>query len=197
MRAVKVFTDPRALELVADRTRRRIIHLLRARELSVSQIAAELEMTPQAIYHHVRKMLETGLIEVAREERVEHFIETFYQAAAEVFEFSYGEISDARVREAKTKASLDALTKIGLTSTFDEATVERYAEISAKIEALHKCCGPEVADAISGLEDLDFITKQESMKTAMILEMNDEQFEELQRLEAEARTLLKGKMAKG
>ncbi|MBN1682220.1 transcriptional regulator, partial [Candidatus Bathyarchaeota archaeon] len=58
MKDIKIFNDPKAFEVAADKTRRRIIHLLRARELSVAQIASELEMTPQAIYHHTKKMLE-------------------------------------------------------------------------------------------------------------------------------------------
>ena len=60
MRTVKVFNDTKAFEIAADKTRRRIVHLLHARVLSVSQIADELEMTPQAIYHHIWKML--GLV---------------------------------------------------------------------------------------------------------------------------------------
>jgi predicted transcriptional regulator len=58
MRTVKVFNNAKAFEVAADKTRRRIIHLLRAKVLSVSQIADELEMTPQSICHHIRKMLE-------------------------------------------------------------------------------------------------------------------------------------------
>jgi DNA-binding transcriptional ArsR family regulator len=35
MRTVKVFNDAKAFEIAADKTRRRIVHLLRARVLSV------------------------------------------------------------------------------------------------------------------------------------------------------------------
>jgi DNA-binding transcriptional ArsR family regulator len=196
MRTLKVFKDAKAFELAADRTRRRIIHLLRARELSVSQIADELEMTPQAIYHHVRKMLEAGLIEVAKEERIDHFIETYYQAAAEIFQFTYGETSDQEYKEARTKEALEALTRIGLTLPMDEETISKYAELSGKMKSIHQCCTPELADKISQLEDLDSFTKQDAIEIACNISMSDKQFDELQTLEREARELLEPRLAK-
>jgi len=84
MKAFKVIENPEAFQLMGDKTRRRIIFLLRAKEMTVSQIAAELGMTPQAIYHHIRKFRDADLVEVAREERIDHFIETYYQAAAKI-----------------------------------------------------------------------------------------------------------------
>src|SRR3989454_6822144 len=91
VKAFKVIKSPEAFQLLADETRRRIIYLLRAKEMTVSQISAELGLTPQAIYHHIRKMRDADLVEVAREERVDHFIETYYRATAEMFNLSHGE----------------------------------------------------------------------------------------------------------
>ena len=195
MRTLKVFKDAKAFELAADRTRRRIIHLLRARELSVSLIADELKMTPQAIYHHIRKMLDAGLIEVAKEERVDHFIETYYQATAELFEFTYGETSDQKYKEARTKEALQALTRIGLTIPIDEETIAKYAKLSGKMKSAYMLCSSELADKISELEDLDHFTKQDAIEIASSVCMNDKQFEELQTLQREARELLKPKVA--
>ena len=75
MRPVKILTDPKAFELLADDTRRKIINLLKAKEMTVSQIADQLDKTPQNIYHHIRKLLDGELVEVAREERIENFVE--------------------------------------------------------------------------------------------------------------------------
>ena len=46
-------------------------------------------MTPQAIYHHIKKLLPAEMVEVTREERVDNFIETYYRATAEVFSLSW------------------------------------------------------------------------------------------------------------
>src|SRR5438034_896562 len=86
-----------------DDTRRRVVYLLRAKEMTVGQIHHELQLTPQAIYHHIRKLLDAGLVEVAKEERVGHFIETYYRATAEVFEFIHGEGGSEKYGEQRTR----------------------------------------------------------------------------------------------
>ncbi len=70
MRTFKFIRDPNAFELMADDTRRRVVYLLRAKEMTVGQIHHELQLTPQAIYHHIRKLLDAGLVEVAKEEQL-------------------------------------------------------------------------------------------------------------------------------
>lgn len=195
MRTMKVFTDPKALELAADKTRRRIIHLLRARELSVNQIAAEFEMTPQAIYHHVRKMLDAGLIEVAKEERVEHFIETYYRASAELFTFNIGETGGAGTKAARTREVLETLRRVGLIEGVDEEATRKFTRITERMEALEKCCKPELAEKISELDDQDFFVKQYAIEYAGNVAMSDEQFRELEKLRREAREFLKSRKA--
>jgi len=47
MRAFKFVKDPGAWELMADDTRRRVVYLLRAKEMTVGQIAEQLQKTPR------------------------------------------------------------------------------------------------------------------------------------------------------
>lgn len=111
MKSVKVFKDPGAFKILADETRRKIIYLLRVKERTVSQIAEELGKTPQVIYHHIRKLLDADMVEVAKEVRIDHFIETYYQATAEVFECVCAEecrsidTSAEELKKKKLKAS--------------------------------------------------------------------------------------------
>src|SRR3990170_6251136 len=88
MKSIKTLTSPESFELMADETRRKIIFLLRVKEMTVSQIASELNLTPQAVYHHIKRLVKGELVEVSREERVDHLIESYYRATAEVFNFS-------------------------------------------------------------------------------------------------------------
>jgi len=191
MRTLKIFTDQKAFEIAADKTRRRIVHLLRARVLSVSQIADELDMTPQAIYHHIRKMLEVGLIEVAKEERIEHFIETYYQASAEIFQFNYGEESDKKFSEARTRESLFALNQIGMLQPIDDETVTKFSKIQGKINSIHQRCSLDSMEKVSNLEGLDSFTKQDAIDIGCKISMNDRDYEEIQRLNLEIRELLR------
>jgi DNA-binding transcriptional ArsR family regulator len=194
MRTIKIFSDQKAFEIAADKTRRRIIHLLRAKVLSATQIADELDMTPQAIYHHIRKMLEVGLIEVAKEERVEHFIETYYQASAEIFQFNYGEESDKAYSEARTKEALNALNQIGLILPIDEETTSKFSVIRGKMNSIHQKCSLDSAEKIAQIDGLDSFTKQDAIEISCMISMPDQQFEEMQRLNTEIRQLLKPKL---
>ena len=93
MKHYKSISDPEAFKLMADETRRKIVFLLRAKEMTVSQIAHELNITPQTIYHHIKRLVEGNLVEVTREVRVDHLIESYYRATAEVFHFTIGKTS--------------------------------------------------------------------------------------------------------
>src|SRR5207253_1996382 len=86
-KAFKLITDPDAFQLLGDETRRRIIYLLRAKEMTVSQIAGELNLTPQAIYHHIRKLRDAGMVEVAREQRVDHLAKLLMMSDKEFNEY--------------------------------------------------------------------------------------------------------------
>ena len=112
MKAVKVVNDPQEFQLLADGTRRKIIFLLRATEMTVSQISSNLGLTPQAIYHHIKKLQNAGFVTVEREKRVGHLIESYYRATAEAFLCSVGVTTSGReFFEKQTKTTLDALVK--------------------------------------------------------------------------------------
>ena len=191
MRAIKYVKDPNALQVIADPTRRRVIYLLRAKEMTVSQIAAELDMTPQAIYHHIKKLLETGLIEVAKEARVDHFIETYYMATAEVFEFHHGE-STGEFYEGHLQEAVAALAKLDLDIEIDKDTMMKIVGFENKIHSI--MAGPELDDKINQLEDVDFMTKEELYKFVQFLVISDKQFEEYLNVQRELREFLKSRL---
>jgi DNA-binding transcriptional ArsR family regulator len=194
MRAFKYISDPKAFEIIADETRRRMIYLLRAKEQTVSQLAESLGKTPQAIYHQIRKLVDAGLVEVAREERVDHFIETYYRAAGEVFEFWHVGTT-ARQFQKELKEALESLEAVGLTVRVDKELIRKMAEIETK----HSAIGlrPEMEEKISQLGDVGFLVKQELYKLVQHLTMSDKQFEEMLSNERELRELLKSSLKKG
>jgi DNA-binding transcriptional ArsR family regulator len=189
MKAFKVIKDPDAIELLGDETRRRVIYLLRARELTISQMAEELGLTPPAIYHHIKRLLAAGMVEVSREERIENFIEIYYRATAEVFEFSYGTGKTPEYQEQRTKESLEALQKLGINVKIDPETVSRLVEVQKKIEEVGS--NPVLDEKVAGLEGIDFLGKQEVTRYARMVAMTDEQWQEWFRLYKEFSQLLK------
>src|SRR5512137_1185500 len=153
MRSFKVITDPDAFQLLADETRRRMIYLLRAKEMTVSQIAEELHLTPQAIYHQVRKLKDAGLVEVAKEERVDHFIETYYRATAEVFHMAHGVGEGKEYVESQVKEALSGLQKLGIQLKDDPAAVAKLAKLA---QAMKDPMGKtQWNDKAAALDDVD------------------------------------------
>ena len=191
MKPVKMITDPAAMELLGDDTRRRIIYLLRARELTISQIAEELRMTPQAIYHHIKKLLPAEMVEVTREERVDNFIETYYRATAEVFSLSWGTSGKNQAQaEQRLRDTLLSLDKLGIKARVEEDTVARIIKTQGKIETFGN--RQVLEERVAKLDGVDFIGKQELASIATMITLTDKQFQEWLGLQKELRTLLKG-----
>lgn len=189
MKAFQVIRDPNAIELLGDETRRRVIYLLRARERTISQIAEELGMTPPAIYHHIKKLLAAGMVEVAKEERIENFIEIYYRATAEVFEFSYGTGKTDEYLEQRLKEALQSLDKLGINVSADPETISKIVAVQKKLEDVGS--RPELEEKASKLQGVDFIGKQEITRYAKMIAMTDQEWKEWFALNQEFRELLK------
>jgi DNA-binding transcriptional ArsR family regulator len=195
MKHLKTISDPEAFKLMADETRRKIVFLLRAKEMTVSQIAQELNITPQTVYHHIRKLVEGNLVEVTKEVRVDHLIESYYQATAEVFHFTVGKTSQGEelLRE-ETEAALKALTQIGFKLKYDQKVISQLVKLMMEQK---DCCGvKEYEDAISNIKDLDFFAKQDAQEYAGILSMSDEDFVTRDELRRKFRELLRSLLVK-
>lgn len=191
MRALKIISDPKAFQLIGDETRRRMIYLLRAKDYTVSQIAAELDKTPQAIYHHIAKMKEAGLIEVAREERVDHFIETYYQATAEVFQFSHGK-GDAKVSAKEAEEALKALPRL-VPVKLDKKTIDKLVSTELQMDSVG--ARPDIEAKITDLEDVGFIARQSLGFLVRVSSMTDEECDEYIGLLRDFRETLKAARA--
>jgi len=182
--------DPEAFQLLADETRRKIVFLLRVKEMTVAQIATQLNLTPQAVYHHIKKLLKGQMIEVVREERVGHLIESYYRATAESFSFSVGKTPLGRKFASEQVVTiLNALKKLGFKIEYDD---KRVAQLINLWTDLNECCANsgKYEDAIAELEDVDFVTKQAVQEYAEILSMSDEEFAKQQKIKSKFRELL-------
>ena len=188
MKAVKVLTDPKAFELMADETRRRMINLLKAREMTVSQIAESLNKTPQNIYHHIRKLADGGLVEVSREERIENFVERYYRATAEIFEVTHGR-GDGELSVAEVREFLKLMSNARLVGRVDEPTVSKAVKLLARMRSVS--FGEDLLKKAENLEDAGLAVKLHSTDYAPLLLMSNAQFEEYQKLQKQFRTLLK------
>jgi DNA-binding transcriptional ArsR family regulator len=191
MKAIKVVNDPQEFQLLADGTRRKIIFLLRATEMTVSQIASNLGLTPQAIYHHIKKLQKADLVTVEREKRVGHLIESYYRATAEAFLCSVGVTPSGReFFEKQTETTLDSLVRIGFKLEYDEDDIQYLIE---KQDELLKCCDEKdfEENMKDALDDLDNNTLALVKDFGSLLAMTDEEFKKKQQLNSEFRDTLK------
>ena len=188
MKALKVIKDPEAFKLLGDEIRRKMVFLLRVKEMTVSQIAADLNITPQAVYHHMKKLQKGEMIEVAREERLGHLIESYYRATAEVFSCRVGNHGTKESGMMQMKTVLNALQKIGFDLEFDESKVSELVEVQ---RSLKECCeSDKFDDAIAELDDVDFAATQKVQECAELLSMSEKEFVNRQEVKREFRDLL-------
>jgi DNA-binding transcriptional ArsR family regulator len=195
MRAVKTISDPEAFKIAADETRRKMLFLMRAKEMTVSQIAQELNLTPQTVYFHIKKLVEADMVEVSREVRIDHLIESYYQATAEVFHFTVGRTTNSKETLMETIESvLNALKRIGFKVEYDKKTVNQLAGLQMKLQ---DCCGAkEYEEEIEKLEDVDFFVKQDLQEYISILSMSDEEMKKEDQIKKEFRKLLRSLIKK-
>ena len=195
---MQVLRDPKAFQLLADETRRKILYLLRVKEMTVSQLAKELNLTPQALYHHIKKLLKGEMVEVVREERIGHLIESYYRATAEDFLLTHGKISsqtfrDRKLAEEQVTTVLNALKRLGFNLEFDEKKISQLIDLRAGLNRSCEAAGKkkfEIEDEIWNLDDLNFLTKMMATDFAGKLLMSDDEFARQQEIRKKLRDLL-------
>ena len=180
MKAIKIIKDPSAFQLLADETRRKIVYLLRAKEMTVGKIAVELKLTPQTVYHHIKKLLKGDFVEVTREERCGHLIESYYRASAEMFSFSHGKttahsLHNKQLIKDQTITALKALKTIGFNLEYDEDKISQLVDAQCSLE---ECCedSDKLEQSIYEMNDLDLLTKKSAVSFAKTLTMSEEEF---------------------
>ena len=93
-----------AFKLLEDETRRRLVFMLRDSPMTVKDIAGQLGLTPQNIYHHIKKLQDEGMVGVSYERRNGHIIESYYAVPADPFAYS-----DDRIDERPLNRFMDVL----------------------------------------------------------------------------------------
>ncbi|UCC27826.1 MAG: winged helix-turn-helix transcriptional regulator [Candidatus Bathyarchaeota archaeon] len=179
---------PEAFKLLGDETRRKMIFLLRVKELTVSQISGELGITPQTIYHHIKKLEKIGLVEVAREERIDHIVESYYQATAETFICSIGSLRKETIKVDLVDV-LEGLNKIGFKMEGHDEVVAKLIDLETKM--IKYKGAKSLEDELVKLDkDLDFMTLHWIKRYADIMLMSEEEFAKRQKISREIRQLL-------
>lgn len=192
MQYSKTINDPEAFQLLADETRRKIIFLLRVKEMTVSQLAQELQLTPQAVYHHIKKLQKGDMIEVTREERSGHLIESYYRATAEVFSLKVGEErlktpKDVKILVEREKSVLTTLKRLGFKLEFTDADLRKLVNLIGVNENKQM---EKYEEQLTKMDDLDIITRMEAKEYAELITMENKEYDKIERNKRKLRDLL-------
>jgi len=129
LKLLKPITEE-AFRLLGDETRRRIIFLLRDDYLTVKEMASELGLTPQNIYHHIRKLQDAGLVRVVEERRAGHLVESIYTVTADTFVYN-----EDRIGERGLQSSIDVLNglnELGIGVEVSEENAVRLSDLHSR-----------------------------------------------------------------
>lgn len=96
-------------EILGNESSRKILTLLIAKESTIMNISIELNLSPNLIIHHLKKMIQSGIVTVIKESVNKRGRPLrFYRAKQSILIFS----KDAHERAKKSKSLLKTVTRI-------------------------------------------------------------------------------------
>jgi len=98
------------IKVLSNASRLQVMALLLDEERTISELAEEIDITPQTAHHHVHKLLDAGLIHVSREETHGNIVKRYYAVEEEWLNSS--EVWDDLAIEDKKSYKLAALGTI-------------------------------------------------------------------------------------
>ena len=176
--------DSESFTLLEDRTRRRMLLLLRENELSAKEIAERLVMTPQNVYHHLKKLIDAELVVEVNERRSGHLIESYYTATADTFVYREDEISENDTH--RFIEVLNGLNELGARIDVSEENAMILSELF-KRKAKLKRAPALTEDICSFCGSSGYFTKFGPMDPSLLnrviqysnlIDMSEEEFEE-------------------
>ncbi|MFP4609316.1 MAG: ArsR/SmtB family transcription factor, partial [Candidatus Aenigmatarchaeota archaeon] len=133
---IRLIEDPAALKVGLEGTRNQILELLRVKEMAISQISEALGKDQSTIYRHVKKLQDSGFVEVKGERKQHHIPEKIYGRTAKWFLLTPEPLGDETPyalgmdwNEERIERCLDVLDEIGMKCYQKEEMVERLTEI--------------------------------------------------------------------
>lgn len=152
---VKVVRDPNNVKIAIEDTRSDILSLLRVNDMTISQIAENLDKDHSTIYRHIKKLQEAGYIEEISEMKDNHIPKKVYSRTADAFLLSPtsidgGEPSDLMMdwerENARKILELLEIMDYSVNKDEEEEMIDNLSNIFAELKE-------KVSDPIEEAED--------------------------------------------
>jgi DNA-binding transcriptional ArsR family regulator len=126
VRDVLYLDDIEQAEALLKPTRVEVLRTL-AEPRSCTEVAAELDQTPQRVYYHVRRLAEAGLVDQVAERKVRGIQEGIYQARGRAYWLSPRLVGRIGLRNPRDELSLGYLLDLMEEVQSDVAALDRAA----------------------------------------------------------------------
>ncbi len=151
---LRILTGPKAIDAykaLSDENRRQILHALRARRMSTSELVEFLskqdpdkEVKPQTVRYHIKELEKCGLVTQDGYEPAgngdSHIMQKLWRATAENVFITTGDMDGLPERDSydldKTLDIVSTMRDLGLVFT-DEAEIQEVADQFTKRDKLH------------------------------------------------------------
>lgn len=154
---VKLIKDVEAIRIGIEETRNKIMALLRVEDMTISQLAEALDKDQSTIYRHIKKLEETGFVEVCGKRKIYHIPENVYGRTAGIFLYSplhdnmeEGALGIPPWELDNTKWVLETLkmmgSKIDITDEYIENVTDIFSKLSRKTERRIIKAGDKIND---------------------------------------------------
>ncbi len=137
MRDVLYLDDIEQAEALLKPARVEVLHRL-AEPRSCTEVAAELDQTPQRVYYHVKRLVEAGLVRQVGQRRVRGIHEGLYQATAHSYWLSPRLVGRIGSRRTRDQLSLGHL-------------LDLMEEVQGEVAALEETAGSGLADDLPSI----------------------------------------------
>ncbi len=82
MKEIEIVDDPEIIKIIVEDTRKKILQLLRFRDMTISEMASILNKNVSTVFRHVKKLENVGLVKVTGERKVHNVPEKLYGRTA-------------------------------------------------------------------------------------------------------------------
>lgn len=137
MRDVLYLDDIEQAEALLKPARVEVLRKL-AEPRSCTEVAAELDQTPQRVYYHVKRLVDAGLVGQVAERRVRGINEGLYQATAHAYWLSPRLVGRIGTRRTRDQLSLGYL-------------LDLLEEVQGDVAALDRTAGSGLADDLPSI----------------------------------------------
>ncbi|MFP3871752.1 MAG: ArsR/SmtB family transcription factor [Candidatus Aenigmatarchaeota archaeon] len=171
------------LKIGLEETRKKILDILKVKDMTISQLAEALGKDQSTIYRHVKKLEEAGFIEVTSERKEYHIPEKIYGRTAEVFLLAPEPMDKNKPsglglewKKERIKRCLGILEKAGFECEEKSEVADKLIKLFGKVD---EEVTMDMGESLSDPEDADFFSLILAKFLAEIIKIeNDETMNE-------------------